>query len=698
MQIGSIVNFRSRDWIVLPPDDDTTVQLRGLVGGSGRVIRVHRRLAKLLSTDLPSESMLPSQFPMPSGDMIGDLGGLRLFWEANRIALRDSTAPLRSLGTIAFRPRLYQLVPLLMSLRLDPVRLFIADDVGVGKTVEALLIARELLDRRLIRRFGVLCPPFLCEQWAEEIETKFNLSPVVIHSGSVRQLERNIPSNTTIYEHYPVFVASIDYVKTERNRPALEIGCPPLLIVDEAHAAADSPYLEQQERHALLRKLVENDPTRHLILLTATPHSGIENAFSSLLGLLNPMFAEWNLNHLTEDQRIHLARHFVHRTRGDIKSMWDSDTPLPAREVLESHYQLGSQARHFFDLMWNYCQGLMNRSGNESPRRMRVWGALNLLRIGMSSPAAAEVVLRRRLLPVESKGTEPHAVVPPVEPSDANLSDEVPSPPEEHQAEIIDESERDCLERLAVLAEALKGPQHDSKLSAVVDIVRQCLDQGFNPILWCRYVVTAEYVAEQLTTIFPDVRVTHITGRMNYDERMARLEEVQESPQRILVSTDCLSEGVNLQEHFNAVIHYDLPWNPNRLEQREGRIDRYGQRSEKVRAIWFYGSDNPVDGAVIEVLLRKARQIHRQLGTYLPVPVTEELLTSVLIQAVFKGKQRQMSLFQGEGPTTDDFHHLWEVEAERERLNRTRFAQRGIKPVEVTSELDAVDEAIGSQS
>ncbi|MFS8881625.1 SNF2-related protein, partial [Synechococcus sp. H55.11] len=192
-------------------------------------------------------------FPLPRADQVADAAAAHLLWQAARLILREGATPFRSLGRVSIRPRTYQFVPLLMALRLDPVRLFIADDVGVGKTIEALLIARELLDRGEIRRFCVLCPPYLCEQWARELAEKFNLEPVVIRSGTVGQLERQTPPGQNLYEYFPVQVASIDFVKTERNRPQFLQFCPELIIADEVHgAAAASSGRAQQERHALL--------------------------------------------------------------------------------------------------------------------------------------------------------------------------------------------------------------------------------------------------------------------------------------------------------------------------------------------------------------------------------------------------------------------------------------------------------------
>jgi hypothetical protein len=169
----------------------------------------------------------------------------------------------------------------------------------------------------------------------------------------------------------------------------------------------------------------------------------------------------------------------------------------------------------------------------------------------------------------------------------------------------------------------------------------------------------------------------------------------------VLVATDCLSEGINLQQAFSAVLHYDLPWNPNRLEQREGRVDRYGQPAGTVKAIRFFSPDSPVDGVVLDVLLNKAREIHRTLGTHVPVPAEGESVTEALLNALFLRGQPspaasavQKRLHFG-GEEVASFHRRWEYDAEREKLNRTRFAQRALKPEEVRRELEATDAVLG---
>jgi len=699
MTPGSIVRFRARDWVLLPGQDERTYALRPLTGAIDEEVLVHKELSNLLGYSLPEERIRPSIFLPPSPNDVSDAASAHLLWQAARLTLREGAAPFRSLGRISIRPRVYQFVPLLMALRLDPVRLFIADDVGVGKTIEALLIARELIDRGEIRRLAVLCPPYLCDQWHKELREKFNLEAVVINSSTIGQLEREKPLTKSLYEYYPYQVISIDWVKSERNKYQFLQFCPELVIVDEAHGAAESGIRSQQQRHQLLREIA-GDERRHLILLTATPHSGVKTAFQSLLGLLRPEFATWDVSALDEAQRAELARHFVQRTRKNIEQDWEGVSCFPKRISLDETYTLSDEYRKLFEQTYRFCSEVV-RTGKEMEefkRRVRYWGALALLRCVMSSPAAAVVALGKRA--GEDFTTEEDANFSPFifEATDQTTDDEAPTPPIEAVEGVLAESERDRLRKLARQARKLLNSPADTKFSRCLEVVRSLLQERFNPIIWCRYVATAEYVAEGLRqALGPKVQVTAITGRMPDEERRLKIDEISPEHPRVLVATDCLSEGINLQKKFNAVIHYDLPWNPNRLEQREGRVDRFGQTAKVVKAIRFYGRDNPVDGAVIQVLLEKAKEIYKALGTYVPVPEESETVMQAVLNALFlrgSGQLRQQSLF-GEEEEIKRFHQRWEEDAQREKLIRTRFAQRALKPEEVKRELEATDAVLG---
>ncbi|GAP62982.1 hypothetical protein ARMA_1405 [Ardenticatena maritima] len=633
----------------------------------------------------------------------------RLLWQAARLTLREGAAPIRSLGKISIRPRTYQFVPLLMALRLETVRLLIADDVGVGKTIEALLIARELWERGEIRRFAVLAPPYLCDQWQKELQEKFNFDAVVVRSGTVRQLERHLPPGQTIYDYYPVQVISIDWVKTDRNRYLFLEHAPDLVIVDEAHGATQSNRKGQQLRYEFVSRVAQ-EKERHLILLTATPHSGIESAFRSLLGLLKPEFAEWDMGNLTQEQLQSLARHFVQRTRRDIERDWEGEICFPKRISEDLTYSLSPGYQALFQETYKFCHEIVStgRSLEQRRRRVRYWGALALLRCVMSSPAAALAALHARHERLSDgadlvleEDVDFHRAI--FESDNDETDDEQPSLPIAETVVSLQESEQRKLHRLVKLAKQVHSTDEDTKLQGLVIAVDDLLQKGYAPIVWCRYVATAEYVAEGLRTrlsAHTGLQVVCITGRQADEERRARIDEVDAHAPRVLVATDCLSEGVNLQEKFTAVIHYDLPWNPNRLEQREGRVDRYGQTAPEVRVIRYYGVDNPVDGVVLDVLLNKAREIHKALGTYVPIPEDSESITEAVLNALFlrgyPSEARQLSFNWLEvDPKIAHLHKKWEYDARREKISRTRFAQRALKPEEVQRELEAADAVLG---
>ncbi|MFN3346950.1 MAG: helicase-related protein, partial [Candidatus Bipolaricaulaceae bacterium] len=402
--------------------------------------------------------------------------------------------------------------------------------------------------------------------------------------------------------------------------------------------------------------------------------------------------------------------HFVQRTRADIKAVWErAEDVFPERETADATYELSPEQHRLFAETHDFCLGLVHAGQKLSGyrRRMRYWAALALLRAVMSSPAAAKAALQRRraeALSSETPEEEWELRVYAYEPTETPPPDEAPTRLLDHPESGITEGERKRLRELLDLVQAIT-PEKDAKLQAAIVVLRKLLRENFNPIVWCFYVATAEYVAAELQRAlrpeFPDLEVLCVTGRMGEEERRALVEEFmqKEGVRRVLVATECLSEGVNLQAGFNAVLHYDLPWNPNRLEQREGRVDRYGQPHKKVKAIRFYGRDNPVDGAVIRVLLDKAREIRKSLGTYVPVPVEEEWVIEALVHALFSGQAARLHedlAFEFMQEYVQEFHDRWNLDVRREKESRTRFAQRAIRPEEVEHELRATDAVLGT--
>jgi superfamily II DNA or RNA helicase len=706
--VGSLVRARGREWVVLPESEGDLLVLRPLRGTEDEVTGILQTL----------EAVEPAQFPLPDPSdprQIGDYRSARLLRDAVRLGFRSSAGPFRSFASIAVEPRPYQLVPLLMALRLDPVRILIADDVGIGKTIEACLIAKELLARGEVERLAVLCPPALAEQWQGELSDKFHIEAELVLSSTVSRLERHCGPNESLFDRHPFVVVSTDFIKSPRHVEEFKRACPELVIVDEAHtcASATDGRSAQIQRHRLVTSLAA-EPKRHLILVTATPHSGKEEAFRSLLGFLDPDFLQLPTELGGEHNKPHrqrLARHFVQRRRGDVKHYLHEETPFPQREEAEDTYKLSPDYKRLFDRVLRYARETVQDASGDHRRRVRWWSALALLRSLASSPAAAAATMRTRAAaadtdtPEEADEIGRRTVLDLMDADLAEGNDVIPGSDSEDEGQGAgDASVRRRLLEMAREADALRGAK-DAKLQKAVGLVSELLRDGYRPIVFCRFIDTAEYVAEALRGALRDTEVAAVTGTLAPGERELRVAALAEHPRRVLVCTDCLSEGINLQEHFDAVLHYDLSWNPTRHEQREGRVDRYGQRSPKVRVLTYYGTDNQIDGIVLDVLLRKHKAIRNSLGISVPVPVNTEALVEALLEGLVlrerggRGVDQltfELDDLQDLVEQRNSVHRQWEAAADREKRSRTMFAQETIKVDEVARELAEVRAAIGS--
>lgn len=711
--IGSLVNARGREWVVLPQSSDDFLLLRPLGGTEQETTGIY--------LPLEGNDVRPATFALPDPARPGDFRSCRLLRDAARLGVRAGAGPFRSSARLNVAPRPYQLVPLLMGLKLDPVRLLIADDVGIGKTIEAVLLARELLDRGEIRRLAVLCPPHLAEQWQEELSEKFNIAAELVLPSTVTRLERHTAAGQSLFDLHPFVIVSTDYIKSSRRRDDFVRSCPEFVIVDEAHTCAFSADQRggRHLRHQLISALAR-DPARHLVLVTATPHSGDEGAFRSLLGLLRPEFLDLPED-LTgpqhEKARREVAQHLVQRRRADIRDYLHADTVFPGRAEAEFTYTLTPDYARLFrqvldyarervaDEKFNFSEKVELLGPTRHRARVRWWSALALLRSLASSPAAAAATLRTRSGTAETETEQEADIVGErsvLDLDDLDTTEALDIAPGGQEGEEQPASQRERLLRFAREAERLRGPAHDAKLAAAMAVVRQLLEDGYSPILFCRFIPTAQYVAEELRKALPKgVEVAAVTGELPPAEREQRVAALGKHPRRVLVATDCLSEGINLQEHFDAVMHYDLSWNPTRHEQREGRVDRYGQPRATVRAVTYYGIDNQIDGIVLDVLLRKHRTIRSSLGISVPAPANTAQVVQALMQGLLlRGSQmdqRQLAFdFGDQQGAVGDLHSRWEEVSEKERRSRTMFAQRVIKVEEVAQAWQAEREAIGA--
>lgn len=707
---GTLVNARGRDWLVLPGSPDGTLLVRPLGG--------HEDETSVLLPGI--DAFAASTFEPPTVDDRGDARRARLLRDALRLSFRASGGPFRSFARLAVTPRNYQLVPLMMAANQDTTRLLIADGVGIGKTVEAGLIASELLATGEAQRLAVLCSPQLAPQWQSELRHKFGIDARLLLPSTVNRLMRSVPFGSNLYQHHPYLVISTDFIKQKTRRDEFALHCPELVIVDEAHTCVTPAGVTKSSqahlRYALLRKLADNSD-RHLLLLTATPHSGDDSAWQSLIGLLDDRLGELPADlsgRDREDDRKLLAKFMIQRQRADIREYlrgdFREDTPFPERETTEAAYKLTASYRALFDDVMDYVRVQVTDPKLSAVRqRVRWWSAIALLRCLASSPAAAEqTLLNRSAVATADDEQDVDAYAEPrvldTDLDDTLEAEDVTVGADTGDTDAPDTSARRRLRELAIAAAALKGPRSDAKLKRLIPLIKKLLDEGYHPIIFCRYIPTADYLAQHLESALAKIRnleIDAVTGTLPAEERETRVGALSahDGP-RLLIATDCLSEGINLQDGFTAVVHYDLAWNPTRHEQREGRVDRFGQQAPTVRTVTYYGEDNGIDGIVLEVLIRRHENIKRSIGVSVPIPVDPTTVMKAIWESLLlRGKEaEQLTLDFAEATSSslaDKVETEWINVAEREKASRTRFRQAGLKPDTVEHALTEVRRALG---
>ncbi|MBI4244413.1 MAG: DEAD/DEAH box helicase, partial [Planctomycetes bacterium] len=606
-KIGSIVRARGREWIIIPSESSDYLKLKPFSGSALQTIAIPN---DFISSGL--EKVESSLFPEPDieNEKIGDYDSAQLIFLATKFLLRNAAVPLRCTGNISIQPKPYQLVPLVVALRQNIIRLMIADDVGVGKTIESLLIARELLDRGEINKICVITPPQLCDQWEAELKEKFSINAYAVKSSTIGSLERTIPPDQNIFEHLQHFVTSVDLIKLDTNlsrRFKESIPKIDLFIIDEAHGCAKpkDELVNLKLRYELIKKISEHE-NKHIILLTATPHSGVTQSFTSLLGVLNRDLERLDPES-ANDRRI-IKPYLIQRTREDIRKSFNTDEhPFPEqRKPEELPYYLDSKHKGLIERAILVCKRLIQKSAKDrTSQSMGYWAAFSILRSISSSPDSAIVCLKKKSLTerhlISKKQLTPEFIMQLASP---NVTDDPEAifdddPPETTLRRLSDEmigskiiSPQDWkeLEQIANDFIPFKG-KPDGKLKKLTDKLNVLITGNRNVVVWCRYITTVWYLFEHLKDLLPkDVGIEHITGHDPDESKARKLEKLSESPKRILISTDCISEGVNLQNLFDSVIHYDLPLNPNRMEQRAGRIDRFGQEKQ-VKEFVMYSLD-----------------------------------------------------------------------------------------------------------
>jgi superfamily II DNA or RNA helicase len=440
----------------------------------------------------------------------------------------------------------FQLEPAMAVVRGMGSRLLIADEVGLGKTIQAGLIVSELAARAAIDRVLVLTPAGLRDQWAHELGDRFGIDADPVDGPMLRRLAADLPVGLNPWSTVATAIASIDYVKRAEVLPAAAAPAWDLLIVDEAHGVAGD-----SGRHAAVRALAAR--AVYVVLLTATPHSGDRRTFASLceIGAL-------------DDAPLLVFR----RTRAEVGAGG-------SRRVHALHVRLSPHERRMHAMLAAYGDAV--RGDRPLGRTRDACLALSVLhKRALSSPWSLAQSVDRRLAALDAASVAPddgEQLALPLDDGDGDLvaADEAPRwPADLHLSD--PRRERRLLDALAAAARVAAGP--DAKLSALARLLRRARESA---VVFTEYRDTLIHVRERLAGIagLPQVIVMH--GGLRRDERRAALAEFAGAKPALLLATDAAAEGLNLHRGCRLVVNLELPWNPMRLEQRIGRVDRIGQ-------------------------------------------------------------------------------------------------------------------------
>ena len=562
------------------------------------------------------------------------------------IRWNTATAADRRLLQAPFRAGIhldaYQLVPLAKALALPRVNLLIADDVGAGKTIEAGLILRELLLRRRVDLVVVCAPPSMTRQWQEELQAKFGLAFTIIdreYLAAVRR-ERGFAVNPWSSGSLFLFSHSLvtDEVYTAGLRDVLtEFRARSLLILDEAHHAAPASGSRYAVDSQFTRAIEALAPRfEHRLFLTATPHNGHSNSFTKLLEILDPQRFTAGVDVHPDD----LAPIMVRRLKSDLKHFGESFPTRRVEAIAIDGLSPDAPELVLADKLAAYDSLVAERTRNLPPAAV-ARSRLVLVRLQqrlLSSIAAFTRTLEKHRARLEQRLPDAPAVeaatslLEPValedEPEDEAEAEARIAKEEDEAVEAIDAGigDRALVDEMLEIARR-QANRPDARIVRLAAWVRENMTAGGQWIdrrllLFTEYEDTRRWLerrlVEALHDLDPEDRIACFTGATSTDNR----EELKRrfnadpatDPLRILICTDAAREGINLQARCHDLIHIDLPWNPARLEQRNGRIDRKLQPSAEVWCRYFVYRQRPED-RVLQRLVEKTETIHRQLGS-----------------------------------------------------------------------------------
>ncbi len=577
-----------------------------------------------LSAVVPPEAVEP----LPSEAVAFDLRGLDSFasWSRAHLVLGASLVRETGLVTGARFGRValeaYQVAPALRVLAKPRPALLIADDVGLGKTIEAGLAMLELMVRGRASRILIVTPPGLMDQWRAELAEKFGLNFTLIENAAgLARVQTDLPAGTNPWDALPHVITSLDYLKKEtvRNRALRKRW--DLVIVDEDHALAeagtpDNPYRTQRTRLGLALR----EAARGLLLLTATPHNGYSHSLRSLIELVEPTRGSLAGSREDVQRRIETAR--IRRMKAQIRRRLPDgreEPVFPRRTVRGIEVTPATELeRDLLRKVASYCSRTARGATGTEEAELVGFAMQIVKKRALSSRAALAKTIEHRLdaLRDEEAREEP--------PDRADLRDlQADLPLNEAAAERAarrilrsaipaDERRRKSeIRALNAIRRILKKlPAADPKIEALVAELHRVFDQdsGEKAIVFTEYRDTLEAIQSRLDAD-PDLagRYVILRGGLTRGQRGRRQEAFERPEIRVLLATDAASEGLNLQRSCRRVIHFELPWNPNRLEQRNGRVDRYGQEREPVIRYLYY-PDSPED-SVLDQLIGKIEQM-----------------------------------------------------------------------------------------
>ena len=625
---GQLVSVRSRNWIVneVAPSTLPASGLEALGGGQtlvslasveddglGEEIRIVWELEP--GTRINEDVALPEPTGFDPPDQLNAfLDAVR--WGASSSAdVRNIQAPFRSGIDIED----YQLDPVVRAIQMPRVNLLVADDVGLGKTIEAGMVALELIIRHRARKVLIVCPSSLQVQWKEQMRDKFGLDFRIVGGELMRELRRERGIHVNPWNHFPRLITSIDFLKRERPlRMFREILPGPndplyprkfdLLIVDEAHNCAPSgrgKYATDSLRTKALRLLAPH--FEHKLFLTATPHNGYPESFSALLELLD----DQRFARSTPPDRKQLDAVMVRRMKSELPPRWDGSPRFPKRslEPLEVPYTDEEKAIH--GVLKRYAE-LRSRRARDDAESVATDFVLKTLKKRLfSSPAAFLTTLNKHEASLRT-ATKRASMKPTVgvlrreidrideDYADDEEYDEATGDAVEAATRLFSEpsdEELALIKRMRAWAERACS-QNDSKARRLIAWLKEHIRpdgrwSNERVILFTEYRATQKWLSEVMASegFAGQDRMTSMYGGMDSKAREAVKAAFQSSPDqspvRILLATDAASDGLDLQNLCSKLVHYEIPWNPNRMEQRNGRIDRHGQKADRVRVFHF---------------------------------------------------------------------------------------------------------------